>query len=103
MGHKTRHRRQRQRVRSAERHDRLFSPKQETSSVETTSPPLPSGPRVLNLSVKGGWSMSFKFTGTRVHFDSDNEPEHQHLRERTLAEVLRRGRRGDGGEDAGEA
>lgn len=95
MGHKSRHHRLRQRLRSAYRHARLFSSSSESSSeTSTTSSPSPSsGPRALTLGVSGGWQMSFRFSGVRVPYDPEAEPEHQHLREMTLDSMLRQGLR----------
>ena len=89
MGHKSRAQRQRQRLRSAERLAKMFGPGRE-SSEESSTERSSSGPRTLSFAVRGGWSMDFHFSGVAVPVDFDQEPEHQHLREKTLAEMMRR-------------
>ena len=83
MGHKTRHRRQRQRLRSAQRQARMFEPgresSEESSTTSTSSPPTSQGPRILTLGVKGGWQMGFHFSGVAVPADLEVEPEQQML------------------------
>ena len=77
----------------------MFEPVETTGDATTTSSPSTSqGPRTLSFGVRGGWTMGFRMSGVRVPFDPETPPEHQHLAEATLAEMMRRGGGGGDGE-----